>query len=48
MDVVNNALERAKIIVKTVFKTVQNALGMKQIITAGPFVYYIIQEVSFY
>ncbi|KAL1502492.1 hypothetical protein ABEB36_007627 [Hypothenemus hampei] len=43
-DVINNAIERAKIIVRTLFKTVQSALDMKQIITAGPFVYYIIQE----
>lgn len=44
IQVINNAIERAKIIAKTLFKTVQSALGMKQIITAGPFVYYIIQE----
>lgn len=30
---------------KTLFKTVQSALDMKQIIIAGPFIYYIIQEV---
>ncbi|XP_050315859.1 cell division control protein 45 homolog [Anthonomus grandis grandis] len=44
MDVVNSAIERSKIIVKSLFKTVQGALDMKQIITAGPFVYYVIQE----
>ncbi|XP_019869909.1 cell division control protein 45 homolog [Aethina tumida] len=43
-EVTENAIEKAKIITKTVFKTVQSALDMKQIITAGPFVYYIIQE----
>ncbi|KAF7283659.1 cell division cycle protein 45 isoform X2 [Rhynchophorus ferrugineus] len=43
-DVIDNAIERAKIVAKTLFKTVQNALDMKQIINAGPFVYYIIQE----
>lgn len=42
----NNALERAKVVVKALFKTVQSALDMKQIINAGPFVYYIIQEVK--
>ncbi|EFA05648.1 cell division control protein 45 homolog [Tribolium castaneum] len=43
-DVVQKAIERAKIITKTIFKTVQAAIDMKQIITAGNFVYYIIQE----
>lgn len=38
-------MERAKIITRTIFKTVQAAVDMKQIITAGNFVYYIIQEV---
>ncbi|RZB40478.1 cell division control protein 45 -like [Asbolus verrucosus] len=45
-EVVNNAIERAKIITKTMFKTVQGAIDMKQIITAGNFIYYIIQEGS--
>lgn len=45
-EVLNNAIDRAKVISKTLFKTVQSALDMKQIITAGPFVYYIIQEVG--
>lgn len=45
-EVTNNALERAKVVVKALFKTVQSALDMKQIINAGPFVYYIIQEVN--
>ncbi|XP_066257697.1 cell division control protein 45 homolog [Euwallacea similis] len=44
IEVIKAALERAKIIVKTLFKTVQSALDMKQIINAGPFVYYVIQE----
>ncbi|CAG9770153.1 unnamed protein product [Ceutorhynchus assimilis] len=44
IDVINNALERAKIIVQSLFKTVQSALDRKQIITAGSFVYYVIQE----
>lgn len=47
-EVIDNAIERAKNVAKTLFKTVQNALDMKQIINAGPFVYYIIQEVIFY
>ncbi|ENN71753.1 hypothetical protein YQE_11573, partial [Dendroctonus ponderosae] len=44
VEVMNNAMERAKNIAKTLFKTVQSAVDMKQIITAGPFVYYIIRE----
>ncbi|XP_060533412.1 cell division control protein 45 homolog [Cylas formicarius] len=43
-EVITNAIERAKIVIKTLFKTVQGAVDMKQIIMAGPFVYYIIQE----
>ncbi|KAJ8956232.1 hypothetical protein NQ318_014963 [Aromia moschata] len=43
-EVIDNAVERAKIITKTLFKTVQSALDMKQIISAGPFIYYIVQE----
>lgn len=44
-EILLNAIEKAKLVAKTLFKTVQSALDMKQIITAGPFVYYIIQEV---
>ncbi|ENN71751.1 hypothetical protein YQE_11571, partial [Dendroctonus ponderosae] len=44
VEVMNNAMERAKNIARTLFKTVQSAVDMKQIITAGPFVYYIIRE----
>lgn len=43
-DLIDNAIEKAKIVSRTLFKTVQNALDMKQIITAGPFIYYIIQD----
>nr|CAI5862770.1 unnamed protein product [Callosobruchus analis] len=43
-DVLDSAIERAKIIVKTLFTTAQSALDLKQVISAGPFVYYIIQE----
>ncbi|CAH0549110.1 unnamed protein product [Brassicogethes aeneus] len=43
-DLTDNAIEKAKVITKTLFKTVQSALDMKQIITAGPFIYYIIHE----
>lgn len=35
---------RAKTLFKVMFKTVQGALEMKQISSAGPFLYYIIQE----
>lgn len=45
-QITDHAIERAKIVVKTLFKTVKSALDMKQIITAGPFVYYIIKDVS--
>lgn len=44
-EVTDNAIEQAKVVMKTLFKTVQSALDMKQIIMAGPFIYYIIQEV---
>ncbi|XP_030747406.1 cell division control protein 45 homolog [Sitophilus oryzae] len=43
-EIIDNAIEKAKIVAKSLFKTVQNALDMKQIINAGPFVYYIVQE----
>ncbi|XP_018329160.1 cell division control protein 45 homolog [Agrilus planipennis] len=45
-EVLHSALERAKNIITTLFKTVQNALDMKRVISAGPFLYYIIQEGS--
>ncbi|XP_063927342.1 cell division control protein 45 homolog [Zophobas morio] len=45
-ETLQKAIERAKTITKTLFKTVQAAIDMKQIITAGSFVYYIIQEGS--
>uniref|UniRef100_A0A6P7FIP6 Cell division control protein 45 homolog isoform X2 n=1 Tax=Diabrotica virgifera virgifera TaxID=50390 RepID=A0A6P7FIP6_DIAVI len=45
-EILSSAIDRAKDISKTIFKTVQSALDMKQIITAGPFVYFIIQEGS--
>jgi cell division control protein 45 len=45
-EVISKGIERAKIITTTMFKTVQGAIDMKQIITAGNFVYYIIQEGS--
>ncbi|KAL3270828.1 hypothetical protein HHI36_021347 [Cryptolaemus montrouzieri] len=45
-DVFDTGLGRAKTLFKVMFKTVQGALEMKQIITAGPFIYYIIQEGS--
>lgn len=47
-NVLSSAIERAKTITTTLFKTVQSALDMKHIISAGPFVYYIVQEVSIY
>ncbi|CAG9862231.1 unnamed protein product [Phyllotreta striolata] len=43
-DILNIAIEKAKDISKALFKTVQSALDMKQIITAGPFIYFIVQE----
>lgn len=41
-----SAIEKAKALAVTTFKTVQSALDMRQVIMAGPFVYYIIPEVS--
>ncbi|XP_044764128.1 cell division control protein 45 homolog [Coccinella septempunctata] len=35
---------RAKTLFRVMFKTVQGALEMKQVTSAGPFIYYIIQE----
>lgn len=29
----------------TLFRTVQSALDMKHVISAGPFIYYVVQEV---
>ncbi|XP_017780562.1 PREDICTED: cell division control protein 45 homolog [Nicrophorus vespilloides] len=37
-------IDRAKTITVKLFKTVQSALDMKHIVSAGPFVYYIVQE----
>lgn len=46
-EILTKAIGRAKNISKTMFKIVQAAIEMKQIITAGNFVYYIMQEVLF-
>lgn len=37
-------MDRAKVIATTIFKIVQSALDMKRIVSAGPFIYYIVQE----
>ncbi|XP_023015206.1 cell division cycle protein 45 [Leptinotarsa decemlineata] len=42
----HGAIEMAKDVTKILFKTVKSALDMKQIITAGPFIYHIVQEGS--
>lgn len=44
-EVLTSSIDRAKGISTTIFKIVQSALDMKHIISAGPFVYYIVQEV---
>ncbi|KAK4878289.1 hypothetical protein RN001_010795 [Aquatica leii] len=43
-NLLNAAIEKAKGITVSLFKTVQAALDMKRIISAGPFIYYIVQE----
>lgn len=42
--ILNGAIEKAKGITISLFKTIQAALDMKKIISAGPFIYYIVQE----
>lgn len=44
-DLLTSAIERAKTMATVLFKTVHSALNMKQIVSAGPFAYYIVQEV---
>ncbi|KAK9876014.1 hypothetical protein WA026_011131 [Henosepilachna vigintioctopunctata] len=43
-EILTVGVGRAQTLFKVMFKIVQSALEMKQIISAGPFVYYIIQE----
>ncbi|KAF5301095.1 hypothetical protein FQA39_LY10914 [Lamprigera yunnana] len=43
-NLLNAAIEKGKGVMLSLFKTVQAALDMKRIISAGPFVYYIVQE----
>ncbi|GJQ85966.1 CDC45L [Trypoxylus dichotomus] len=43
-DILTEGIERAKTVATTLFRTVQSALDMKHIISAGPFIYYIVQE----
>ncbi|KAK9753843.1 Methyltransferase domain [Popillia japonica] len=43
-DVLTGGIERAKTVMTTLFRTVQSALDMKHVISAGPFIYYVVQE----
>lgn len=44
--VLNAAIDKSKHLIMSMFKTVQGALDMKKVISAGPFMYFIIQEVN--
>ena len=45
--ILEQGIEKAKQMLVGIFKTVQASLEMKMIFTAGPFMYLVIQEVSF-
>lgn len=42
---INEGIERAKWILTNMFRHIQAALDMRQVILAGPFFYLIVQEV---
>lgn len=44
-DLLDKGIEKAKWILTNMFRHVQAALDMKQVILAGPFYYLIVQEV---
>lgn len=44
-DLLDQGIEKAKWILTNMFRHVQAALDMRQVILAGPFYYLIIQEV---
>lgn len=44
-ELVDDGIEKSKKFLVCMFKHVQNALDMKQVISAGPFFYFVIQEV---
>lgn len=43
-EILYQGIERAKQVTQILFKTVQSALEMRQVVSAGPFFYYIIQD----
>lgn len=45
-ELLETGISRTKILTKTIFRMVQAAIDMKQVMNAGPFIYYIIQEGS--
>lgn len=46
-DLLDNGIEKSKKFLACMFRHVQNALDMRQVVLAGPFLYLVIQEVSF-
>lgn len=44
-DLLEDGIEKAKRMLMCIFKQVQAALDMHQVISAGPFVYLVLQEV---
>lgn len=45
-DVLEDGIEKAKRMLTCIFKQVQAALDMHQVVSAGPFVYLVLQEVQ--
>ena len=45
-DLIDDGIQKSKKFLIAMFKQVQNALDMRQVISAGPFFYVVIQEVS--
>lgn len=45
-DMLLSGIEDSKMIISSLYKTVQKAIEMRYIISSGPFVYYIVQEVN--
>jgi cell division control protein 45 len=46
-DVLEEGIEKAKQMLTCIFKQVQAALDMRQVVSAGPFIYLVLQEVGF-
>ena len=45
-NLLEEGIEKAKLMLTGIFKMVQTSLDMQMVVSAGPFLYLVIQEVS--